>query len=959
VALGGENNKSLQTSSQLGVARMMRWLLFTICFHFGLTLFACRADAAEPIAVPNKEHIEFFEKRVRPLLAKHCYECHGEKKQESGLRLDARATILRGGETGDAGAIPGEPTKSLIISAIGYEGDVQMPPAGKLSAEEIADLTHWVKLGLPWPEGETSPTPLTARERVSDHLQKHWSFQPIQKPAMPKLEGDHGLEIQNPIDAYVLAKLNAKGLSLSPPSDRRTLLRRLSFDLLGLPPTEAEVEAFLADVRPDAVSRVVDRMLASPAFGERWGRHWLDVARYSDTKGYAFGQERRFPYAYTYRDYVVDAFNNDKPYDEFILDQLAADHLGLPSDSKRLAALGFLTVGRQYQRDELIIDDQIDVVGRGLLGLTIACARCHDHKYDAIPTVDYYSLYGVFASSKPPKELPAIGDPHDTPGYEAFAKQLAIRRAAIETFHKNNHRKIVETARTEVTDYLVRAVHLGDQDALRGLPFIKLKPDDARKHIVNAWRHTVLKAQPNDPILGPLRAFGLLKDSEFAKEAPLLKKKYAALPQGLKPGEVHPLIANAISNSSLTSKIEVAHAVGAVFDAASQQWKKLGGNEEAFSKLTTEQQALVSLLRGTDSPTYIPLESIQRHYHRAEREEQKKLQKRVDEYIVSAPGAPPRAMSLEANATPYDSRIFIRGDANRRGDRAPRRFLELLSNENRPTYASDGRLEVAQAIVAKDNPLTARVIANRIWMHHFGKPLVATPSDFGIQCAPPVQRELLDYLASFLIENDWSLKALHREILLSATYQQSSVYRDDAAKIDPENLLLWRMNRRRVEYEVLRDALLAVSGELDPQLGGKPVEMFDAPNVRRRSIYGLIDRQDLPGILRTFDFASPDQSTAQRPKTITPQQALAFMNSPFVLKRVDAIVAKLPADEAGPRIAKLYATVFQRLPTEPEKRIALALIQQTDGKEDSASEIDNWKLLTQTLLMSNEFIYID
>ena len=370
-------------------------------------------DAAEPPAAlataPTLDQEEFFEKKVRPILAARCLDCHGPKKEESGFRLDSRQAALDGGDSGERAVVPGEPDRSLLVKAINHTGDIHMPPDNKLPPEQIEILTDWIQQGLPWPASDqASLAQQSAADRAPDHRATHWAYQPIANPTLPPIRTPHAA-LRNPIDAFVLARLEAANLTPSPPADRRTLIRRASFDLIGLPPTPEDVEAFLADDRPDAYERLIDRLLASPHYGERWGRHWLDVARYADTKGYAFAQERRYPYAYTYRDYVIRAFNDDLPYDQFVTEQLAADRLPLGDDKSSLAALGFLTTGRKFNNTQDDIDDQIDATTRGLLGLTVACARCHDHKYDAIPTEDYYSLYGVFASCSPPAELPLIG----------------------------------------------------------------------------------------------------------------------------------------------------------------------------------------------------------------------------------------------------------------------------------------------------------------------------------------------------------------------------------------------------------------------------------------------------------------------------------------------------------------------------------------------------------------------
>ena len=401
----------------------------------GLTPVSVLVDMARAAAPDKAQDAEFFEKHVRPVLVSKCQSCHGPKRQQGGLRLDSRAALLNGSDNG-AVVVPGEPEKSLLIKAIRHDGDVRMPPKSKLPDEAIAHLTAWVKMGAPWPQESVQADRQLGS--VAEVRRTHWAFQAVKKPALPAVKKPGW--VKTPIDAFVLAGLEAKGLTPSPAADRRTLIRRLTIDLHGLPPTPEEVADFEADRTPDAYARLVDRLLASPRYGERWGRHWLDVARYADTKGYVFTEERRYPFAYTYRDYVIRAFNEDLPYDQFVLQQLAADQLPLGDDKRPLAALGFLTLGRRFLNNvHDIIDDRIDVTMRGLQGLTVACARCHDHKFDPIPQKDYYSLYGVFASSVEPKDLPLIGHPEQTAALAAFEKELVKRKAAVEKY-RNEHK---------------------------------------------------------------------------------------------------------------------------------------------------------------------------------------------------------------------------------------------------------------------------------------------------------------------------------------------------------------------------------------------------------------------------------------------------------------------------------------------------------------------------------------
>ncbi len=722
--------------------------------------------ALTPRAVAiTPQETEFFEKQVRPVLVEQCYKCHGPDKQKGALRMDSRAAILKGTDDGPI-VVVGQPDQSELIKSIKHIGDSKMPEkADKLPDAQIAALEQWVKMGMPWPDNDGPSKPSTTMELAKTH----WSLQPIKNPAPPAVK-DAQHWAKTPVDQFVLAKLEEKHLAPSPIAEKRTLLRRATFDLTGLPPTPAEVEAFEKDHAPDAFAKVVDRLLASPHYGERWGRYWLDVARYADTKGYlAGGEERKYPFSYTYRDWVIRAFNEDLPYDQFITQQIAGDRVATKDDPRPMAALGFLTLGRRFLNSQPdIIDDRIDVVCRGFMGLTVVCARCHDHKFDPILQKDYYALYGVFASTVEPlaKDLPELPTASDPANEAEYKKQLAV---------------------------------LDDQSA------------------------KFLDASRRDYALRTLTLLGV-------------------------PAVIPPDIASRLLDKG--AKLEFT-----------------------------------------------------------------KIRNKIDE-LNAGPLAPPRPQALIDAPQPMNPHVFIRGNPGRPGEAVPRRFIQVLSGgDPQPFKDGSGRLELAQAIASKTNPLTARVFVNRVWNSHFGAGLVRTPGDFGIKGEPPTHPELLDYLASRFMAEGWSIKKLHRAIMLSSVYQQSSDLRNDAAQADPENRLLWHMNRRRLDFEAMRDSLLAVAGQLDTSMGGRPVELTAAPWAKRRAVYGLIDRQNLPGVFHTFDFATPDATSPQRHVTTVPQQALFMMNNPFVIEQARALVAKPEfhqpqAYEA--QVAELYECVYAR-----------------------------------------------
>ncbi|MCE9527400.1 MAG: DUF1549 domain-containing protein, partial [Planctomycetales bacterium] len=491
-------------------------------FHLLSTLALlawCASIAMAEEKLPSPEQEQFFEKKVRPVLVGNCFECHSDKKQESNFRLDSRAALLEGGASGQRGAVAGQPDKSQLVKAIHHLGDIKMPPEKKLTDTEIADISKWVEMGLPWPKSAESAKPLSLEQRAVEARRTMWSLQRVHRPTIPTVSKADWLN--TPVDAFILTKLDAAKLSPSPEVDRRTLIRRTSFDLLGLPPTPEEVTQFVNDASPDAYEKLTDRLLASPRYGERWGRHWLDVARYGDTKGYAFMQERKYPFSYTYRDYVIGAFNKDLPYDRFIVEQLAADKLPLGEDKTPLAAMGFLTTGRKFNNHHDDIDDQIDVVSRGLLGMTVACARCHDHKYDAIPTDDYYSLFGVFDSSQQPGELPLIGEAKQSQEYQAYEKELAAKQKELSDFDAKVHATLLEKTRKQPADYLTRALFEENElQVFKALSFLSDNAKDLRRRLIEKWREYLKQnARPENAALGLWWELAALPTDGFEEKA--------------------------------------------------------------------------------------------------------------------------------------------------------------------------------------------------------------------------------------------------------------------------------------------------------------------------------------------------------------------------------------------------------------------------------------------------------
>lgn len=844
------------------------------------------------------DRIEFFETKIRPLLATQCLSCHGVDRQDGDLRLDSRAAILQSGSHGPL-AVEGNADTSRLMRAVRGESDTAAADCVLKTHADQQAIARWIQQGLAWPEGKT----ITDNGERSSAARAHWAFQPVREPELPT---DVAAEkIATPIDAFVFSRLAANELSASPQADRRTLIRRASYAVTGLPPSADEVEQFANDPDPEAYEKLVERLLASPHYGEQWARHWLDVARYSDTKGYVYAREERFwTHAWAYRDWVVDALNKDLPYDRFLLLQLAADQVE-DRQPRDLAAMGFLTLGRRFlgvHRD--IIDDRIDVVTRGTMALTVGCARCHDHKYDPIPTADYYSLYGVFASSQ--EQLVALGD--EPVGSPAFQTELKKRQQALDEAMKKLRNESSARARERIGDYLFAQTELAKYPA-NGFDQVFQKADLLPAFVYRWTDYLEAAGQRNDPIFVPWHAYAQLPEQGFAAAAARLHWN---------PTQVHPLVAKA-------------------FQTPPASFKQV---TERYAQLLTDpvDESLQRVIQGPGSPCEVPDQPVVQNevfFDSASVTQLWKLQGEVDRWIIKSEVEVPFALTMQDCRLPVTPRIFVRGDPLKRGEQVPRQFLNLLSGDDRQPFENgSGRLEMAEAIIDPANPLTARVIVNRVWAHYFGQGLVTTPSDFGVRADPPSHPDLLDWLASQLVSGGWSLKKLQRTILLSNTYQQASNGTADRAQlahakqIDPGNRLLWRMTAQRLSFENFRDSMLAATAQLDLAIGGKPVELLKPPYMTRRTLYGRIDRQYLPGLLRHFDFANPDLHIAQRSETTVPQQSLFFMNHPLVLQRArDLSALSEQRSKTSPqRIAVMFRQVLQREPTDLEVEEALNMI---------------------------------
>jgi hypothetical protein len=767
-------------------------------------------------AQAQSEAETFFETRIRPVLAGTCFKCHGGNKVSAGLRVDTRQALLRGGESGPAVA-PGAPKLSLLIQALRHTAgaDIKMPPNQKLSDRTIADFERWVKEGAIWP---------AAAPRVDAFAAgKHWAFVPVRKP-QPSC--DPSGWACGPLDCFIAAGQRQRGVRPVAAADRRTWLRRVTFDLIGLPPTPEEIAAFLADSSAEAHARVVDRLLASPRYGERWGRHWMDLVRYADTAG--DNADYPIPEAALYRDYVIDSFNADKPYDDFLREQLAGDLLareGPPAKyAERTIATTYLALSRRYltapyEQWHLTLEDTIDATGRAFLGLTLRCARCHDHKFDPIRQEDYYALYGIFASTQFPYA-----------GSEEFASKKF-----------------------------------------------------PRAHFV--------------PLLPPADAQPKLE---------VYRKKRAEL---------------------------------------RNQIARMEKENPRQEKLAPLQKELFDLER-TNLPPDLP-----------------------GAYAVS-------------DGKPIDVPLQRSGDPERPGPLVRRGVPKFLA-ASRPFVippGSSGRLELARWLTAPDNPLTPRVMVNRIWQHHFGKELVPTPSNFGLSGQPPSHPELLDWLASRFIESGWSIKAMHRLIVLSQTYRLASVPDSVNAARDPGNSGYWHFDRRRLDAEAIRDAILAVSGTLDLRRPGRhpfpPITAWGwtqhAPfkevyPSQHRTVYLMTQRHQRHPFLALFDGPDTNVTTDTRTRSTVPLQALYLMNNPFVTAQANALATRLlsGSPELRQRVHRGYELAWGRLPVDAEIETArhyLESYEQELGRLDAPPqkrELEAWTSLARVLLGANEFVYVD
>jgi cytochrome c553 len=963
-------------------------------------------DRADPAAV------EFFERSVRPILVERCVGCHGPEKTKGGLRLDSRAGALTGGDSGPA-VEPGDVDASLLAEAIRHDGDVRMPPKSKLAQAEIDALTAWIARGAVWGPEPAIPaaSPTGGTFETSDEFARRagsWSFQPIREVEPPAVDGAWS---RGAIDRFLLAAMAAKGLAPAPEADRRTLIRRLTFDLVGLPPTPAEVSAFLADDAPDAYDRLVERLLASPAYGERWGRHWLDLVRFAETSGHEFDYD--ILNAWRYRDYVVRALNADLPYDQFVVEHLAGDLLPEPrrnpvdGSNESIQGTGFFWLGEGVHspldlRDEGVrrVDNQIDVLSKTFLGLTVACARCHDHKFDPIGARDYYALAGFLRSTRIQQAFldsdvrvaPIVADLESRETAlaamlaEAAPKLSAPRRAEVEALLRGPETEA--GAPRPAPEDLATWRLVGD--AFRARPAVPFRIEPAR--LVAAPAGSLGSGWISD------RLQGVARSPTFTIEARRLhvlaggtggrlnlvidgfEKIRGPIYDGLTVPINHPeaprwITIDAAAWIGHRAYLEACDGASADFGGAVATIVDGRGRVEILAVRAGDDPSPPAF----DVPPVVAVDpaDLVREIEAVDSSLAGRIAATLAEYREIEARVPDPALAPAAlDGDGEDESLMIRGSPNTLGDPVPRRLLVVLGGGGpAPDATGSGRLELARAMVdVRANPLIARVLVNRLWKHHFGEGLARSVDDFGAMGQEPSHPELLDWLASEFVRRGWSLKAMHRLMVGSSAYRMVARAEPDADHADPSNALLHRSNVRRLEAEAVRDALLAVSGRLDRRAGGPSVAPYLSPFMDgrgrpgqsgpldgdgRRSLYLQVRRNFLNPLFLVFDAPVPASTMGRRHASNVPAQALALLNDPLTVQLAEAWAGRVLAEVDGDaaRVERLYQEAFARPPTADESARCLAFLEDRPAGPTEAKEA--WAELAHALFNVKEFVYVD
>jgi cytochrome c553 len=934
-------------------------------------LAALAALCVAPILAQSVTPSDFFESKIRPVFASQCFACHNAKMKTADLDLSSAAGLQQGATSGPI-ISKDDPEKSRLLDVLRYQGATKMPPMGKLPDAQIADIAAWVKSGAIWPETAAATVEPKKSGKYEFTAEQHafWAFQPVKDHSPPAVK--HTAWPKSPIDNFILAKLEDKGITPAVPADKLALLRRATFDLTGLPPTPKEIDDFLSDRSAAGFAKVVDRLLASPRYGERWGRHWLDVARYADSTG--ADEDIRYPYAWRYRDYVIDAFNRDLPYNQFLMEQLAGDLLPAEKsgevNQRGIVATGFLAIGlkllAEQDKPKMVydmVDEQLDTTTRAFMGLTVACARCHDHKFDPIPTRDYYSLASIFASTK------SLSKVEGTVSQIYFAplvpKDIYERYEQHQNRIKNKDREVEQVITAEATnfaeglaphlaEYMIAAldyehrphaqenVCIGEFGARRHLDGVVLErwinylgpTDDVRPHL-DRWAQAVKQGAH-----GTQEAAELYQ-KDFVKT--LAQWKIKVDEWGRKVAEA------ATHGKSIPERPE--------FEA---------GKNRFFAEIALEKLGPFTVSEAAEDDLFSQASRTRLTDLRAAREELKK----------TSPPEPEMACGVAEGAS-VEQHVLIRGTPGNQGDAVPKQFLQIIAGEQQaPITRGSGRLELAKWLADPNHPLTARVIVNRLWQYHFGEGLVRTPNNFGKLGEAPTHPELLDYLAKRFVEDGWSIKKMHRLLMLSSAYQMSSQITKQQIEGDPANHLFSRFNRRRLDVEEIRDGLLAIDGSIDLTMGGTLQSGFgtDGENSedrlsinpstsKRRTVYLPLRRSNLPSLLNLFDFGDATTPSEGRAGTNVAPQALFMMNSKFIADRSRELARKLAAADADDRrrIVDAYLWMLDRKPTEEETQDMLKYMHAYDPKAARSPDVqwNAWQSLCRILISSNEFIYVD
>ena len=907
--------------------------------------------------------IEFFESRIRPLLAEKCAVCHSDEARMAGLDLMSAEGFARGADTGRlvAGA---DIDNSRLVRAVRYQSDIKMPPTGKLDAEDIQAIEQWVLWGAPWPQPAEAKEPLRqAGENSALDGAGHWAFQPLSAAGLPNVENLHWA--QSPVDRFILAALEKGGIEPAEEAGKLTLLRRVKFDLHGLPPTEMEIEMFLADTGQGAFARLVDRLLASPRYGERWGRHWLDVARYATSTG--VDEDHRYPDAWRYRDYVIDAFNRGLPYDRFVREQIAGDLLPASEPGtvnvNGITATGFLALGPKAiaQQDRVqmvydVVDEQIDTVSKAFMGLTIACSRCHDHKFDPVLTTDYYSLASIFASTKTYADLSL-----EEGNVVQFHMEPLVPREVYQRYR--SHRDRIDAVRKRIESILEAAAidHMEDQLLPRMVDYMA------------AARRVYVDGEDMDEVA---KAAGL---------DPATVKKWA---EYLDPGDQLRLYLKDWHDADAAAAHRVAEEYRKAFAASSAEWRakvdswKKEVRRAYESRKPAPKKPLTDGFRNRvheeaalkeGGPFYLDTGQRTAVLSAELRELVAELLSEQAGLEASSPPRPPMASAVIEGEI-VDQPVFIRGSHHNHGRIVPKTFPVVLAGRGQtPVTRGSGRRELADWLVTGNAALASRVMVNRIWLWHFGEGLVRTPNNFGKVGERPTHPALLDYLAREFIDTGWSIKQMHRRIMNSSTYRMSSRPTSQALELDPGNRLWSRFNRRRLSIEEMRDSVLALGGSLDltmdgtlqPELGdsikgsSSPDPPYLSPeDTNRRTVYLPLYRNRLPKLLGLFDFVDSTSSTGQRSQTNVAPQGLFAMNSGFLDDRAHGFAQRLldGAEDDAERVELAYRLALTRPPHAEERR---RMENFVSGYPESSRKPVAWQGLCRVLMASNEFHYVD